>query len=200
MPGFDSGYVFTNIITGSGITNFNSDIQTISRDYIATTNQLSSSNITGFSATARAAARNTAGDVLKMVVVPNVLSQEWTQQSPTSASPLTIFQYSYTPIDVSSTLLIKFDAQYYINGSLNDKYRTNLRVDGTTISTKFQQWFDFGGGGTRSSTMFPISAVYTNSNTTSKIISVQVFQDGSDDWITVYDDGAAVLQITEIKR
>lgn len=201
MP-FSSGYTFTNIITGSGITNFTSDIQTISRAYIATTSQLASTNISDFTTAAQTAgrtgARNTAGDVLKIVVLNNA-GTAVTSVSPTVASPQQILSYVYTPAEAGTTLFIEFNCTYEIGGTLADLYRAELRVDGARISNKYQKWNNAAGGGTRSGTILPIAGKYTNSTTASKTITVVVYQDGSDDTFTCYDDDANLLKITEIQ-
>ena len=115
------------------------------------------------------------------------------------SSPSTILNYSYTPSEAGTTLFIEFNCSYEIGGSLEDTYRAELRVDGARIASKFQKWGNSAGGGTRSGTILPISGKYSNATSGTKIITVVVYQDGSDDAFTCWDDDTSVLKITEIQ-
>ena len=106
---------------------------------------------------------------------------------------------SYTPVHASSTLLIEYHAQYTVNGADGDDFRSRITVDGTEITWRNQAWADGPGGGTRSAVLFPISMVYTNSNTTAKNIKVSAARSSSDDTLSL-NTTSAYLRISEFAR
>ena len=110
----------------------------------------------------------------------------------------TVATTNYTPVSNSSKILIQFHAKYDISGSASDNYKSYLKVGSTILQT--QEWISNSntGGGGRSSSLFPIRAVYTNSSTGSITISIEVDRISSDDTFKMYND--AVLTITEIAR
>jgi hypothetical protein len=203
MAGFDSGYTFSGI-SGSSVNNFSTDIQSISKDYIANTSQLSSSNIVGFDATARAAARNTIGDVLKVSMLSNTdLSRNGTYSVlNTQTTYANIVSYVYQPIEATSYLLIDFFCAYTFNtdASGNDQWSSAISIGGSVISYATQQYYAGSGGGTRSGVLFPLTARYTNSSTATKTINIQLKANNSDDTLYYYGDNGMWLRITEIQR
>ena len=105
----------------------------------------------------------------------------------------------FTPKSTNSTLLIEFDASYSIAGRGTDEFKAELRY-GSTVLFEKRQRFDGGGagGGTRSSTMLPISAVYTNTTTGAKTFNVLISRIAGDDAITVNNN--RIAKITEIQN
>ncbi len=113
----------------------------------------------------------------------------------------TLLTIPYTPTYENSTLIITCDALYrlpqptttssdmrYINvlGILPDAITAPLPNDPTTVAIKYQRsnWTPYnlgappttpvGGGGTRSSTLFPITGKYINTDTDPKYISMSI--------------------------
>jgi len=116
----------------------------------------------------------------------------------TSTSYVTVFQISYTPVSSSYVLAIECDCSYSISAYGGDDWYSQISVNGTQIMEKRQIWINGSGGGTRSSTLFPISAYCLSSisSTTTKTISVQVKRGSSDDTFTATNIFS--LKITEI--
>ena len=105
----------------------------------------------------------------------------------------------FTPKSTNSTLLIEFDASYSITGRSTDEFKAELRY-GSTVLFEKRQRFDGGGagGGTRGSTILPISAVYTNTTTGAKTFNVLISRLAGDDAITVNNN--RIAKITEIQN
>ena len=112
--------------------------------------------------------------------------------SPTSLTPnanwITVATYNYAPKSSSSRLSVFVDIAYLIGGSGNDKAKARLTVDNAEVSLK-EQWFGISAGttgsGTRSTTIFPITAIVNNTSVTSKTIRVQLLQNETDDTLTL---------------
>ena len=105
----------------------------------------------------------------------------------------------FTPKSTNSTLLIEFDASYSIDGRNTDEFKAELRY-GSTVLFEKRQRFDGGGagGGTRGSTILPISAVYTNTTTGAKTFNVLISRLAGNDAITVNNN--RIAKITEIQN
>jgi len=108
---------------------------------------------------------------------------------------------SYTPVSATSKLLIEYHAMYTINGGNGDSWISRLTVDGNQITWRNQIFnaSDDGGGGTRSSVLFPLSMVYTNSSIVAKTIKAQAARLTADDTLSV-DTTSAYLRISEFAR
>jgi len=106
---------------------------------------------------------------------------------------------SYTPVYANSTILIEYHAQFAVNGANGDGFRSRITVDGSEITWRDQTWSNSAGGGTRSGVLFPISMVYTNSNTTAKNVKVSGSRSTGDDTMSV-DTTSAYLKISEFAR
>ncbi len=115
-----------------------------------------------------------------------------------SSGKSTVASFNYTPISNTSKLIIEFHAKYDISGSASDNFKSYLKVGSTVLQT--QEWLANSnpGGGGRSSALFPIKAVYTNSSTNSVTVSIEVDRVSSDDTFKMYND--AILTITEVAR
>jgi hypothetical protein len=106
---------------------------------------------------------------------------------------------SYTPVRANSKLVIEYYTTFSVSGSLGDAFRSRITVDGSEITWRDQTWNNGAGGGTRSGVLFPISMVYTNSNTTAKAIVVSANRSGGDDTLSV-DTTSSYLRISEYAR
>jgi hypothetical protein len=120
----------------------------------------------------------------------------------------TIFNYSYTPKIANSYIVIEYQTIDYSDGSGDDSvyaylYAKDFETD-VRIGTTYQKWVGLAGGGTRSGTLFPIVGRYTNTNTNTKEIRVDINNNGESltinggngpDWINT-----TWLKITEIGR
>ena len=106
----------------------------------------------------------------------------------------------FTPKSTNSTLLIEFDASYSIASRGTDEFKAELRYGSTVLFEKRQRFDGSGttGGGTRGSTMLPISAVYTNTTTGAKTFNVLISRLAGDDAITVNNN--RIAKITEIQN
>ena len=111
-----------------------------------------------------------------------------------------VFTYDYTPKIATSYILIEYQTIYTLIGANGDAINAYLQVNGETISTTYQLWNGFVGGGTRSGTIFPIVGRYMNSTTTAKTIRVYINNNTDGDTITVNGDNSTWLKITEIGR
>jgi hypothetical protein len=69
-----------------------------------------------------------------------------------------------------------------------------------TITLPYQNLVNSEGGGTRSGVLFPLVGRYTNTNTSSKILTVDLYNATDADTITVNSDNSTWLKITEIAR
>jgi len=114
-----------------------------------------------------------------------------------------IFTTSYTPKYSTSYLIIEYQTNYSLGGGNGDSAWAYLNVnDGTStrISQTNQVWVNSQGGGTRSGVLFPLNGRYTNSNTTAKTITVDLYNATDADPITVASDISTWLKITEVGR
>lgn len=115
----------------------------------------------------------------------------------------TIFSVSFTPKYSNSYLIVEYQTVYSLGGGGNDTAAAYLYVnDGTDkrISQTYQNWTNSAGGGDRSGVLFPLMGRYTNSNTSSKTIRVDLYNHTDADPITVNSDISTWLKITEIGR
>lgn len=109
---------------------------------------------------------------------------------------------TYTPKSSSSYIWIEFNANYdYSNGSTVDDFWSNITVNGTEIVALNQIFINASGGGSRSGTIFPIQARYTNSTTSGIAITVQARRGSADDSIRIYGSSSSgYMRIQEIGR
>lgn len=149
------------------------------------------------------AAQFLPGQVVNMVVLSNVdLSQN--ALTVNAQTTRTVFRYNYTPVIANSYVLVEYQTNYSLIGWGNDSiqaylYSTDV-INDNRIGQTIQTWYNDVGGGTRSGTIFPILGRYTNSNTTSKEIRVDVFTNTDADILTINSDISTWLKITEIGR
>lgn len=126
--------------------------------------------------------------------------QATTTVSSTSFVPVT--SLTYTPKSSSSYLWIEFNANFDFNdGSTVDDFWSNITVNGTEIAAINQRFINASGGGSRSGTIFPIFARYTNSTTSGIAISVNAKRGTADDNIRIYGSSTSgYMRIQEIGR
>jgi hypothetical protein len=116
-----------------------------------------------------------------------------------TGSDVAFITYNYTPVSSNSYLIIhyhlgKYDAS---SGTGNDSWYSTISVDGGEIVFGWQNTVN----GFRSGTLFPLTGRYTNSNTTSKSITITCRRDTADDSITITNSSTSMwLRITEIGR
>jgi len=127
------------------------------------------------------------------------------QSSKTIAAGATnnIFSFTFTPKYSTSYLIIEYQSVYSLGSGGNDFAYAYLNVNdgaGHRISQTFQNWTNSMGGGTRSGVLFPLIGRYTNTNTSSKIITVDLYNATDADPLTVNSDISTWLKITEIGR
>ena len=120
----------------------------------------------------------------------------------TSDPSFSIVNWTYTPKNANSSILIEFQAKYTVTGSSGDNASAELWVDSSNISNTYQMWTgtEGGGGGTRSGVIFPIVGKYINSSLSQKTIKIRVYNGTDTDSITVYRDNSCWLKVTEIGR
>jgi hypothetical protein len=135
-----------------------------------------------------------AGQLLNTLIVTS--SAGTVGASSTVATSLA--SVSYTPVYANSKLWVEYHVTYAVDGSGSDDFRSQITVNGGEITWRDQQWTTstYGGGGTRSATVFPIAGSYTNANTTAKAIVVGVERNGSDDTL-IANRSSSVLRIQE---
>jgi hypothetical protein len=140
------------------------------------------------------------GEIIKMTVLVGADLTGGSTTTISTSSDTDVASYSYTPVSSNSYLVIEFTTRYFVVGAAADDYVSRIAVDGAEQSYNVQVWTNGAGGGTRSGTLFPLMARYTNSNTTAKTISATVRKGTTDDNATVYKDTTTVMKITEIGR
>jgi hypothetical protein len=140
------------------------------------------------------------GEIIKMTVLVGADLTGGSTTTISTTSDTDVASYSYTPVSSNSYLVIEFTTRYFVVGAAADDYVSRIAVDGAEQSYNVQVWTNGAGGGTRSGTLFPLMARYTNSNTTAKTISATVRKGTTDDNATVYKDTTTVMKITEIGR
>jgi hypothetical protein len=114
-----------------------------------------------------------------------------------------VFTISFTPKYSNSYLIVEYQTVYTLIGAGSDAAEAYLHVnDGADnrISRTFQQWNNSQGGGTRSGVLFPLIGRYTNTNTSTKAIRVDLYNHTDADPLSVANDVSTWLKITEIGR
>jgi len=119
-----------------------------------------------------------------------------------ATATVNIFSIDFTPKYSNSYLIIEYQTNYSLAGNGDDAAFGFLKVNDVRISQTYQKWVatTAGGGGTRSGVLFPLIGRYTNANTTTKTIDVDLYNGTVGDPITVSSDISTWLKITEIGR
>ena len=113
-----------------------------------------------------------------------------------------VAEYMYTPISNNSKIIVEYGAIYDISGWNGDTFESRIEIDNSlnVIGKRYQKFADYSGGGTRSSTIFPICGAYTNNAFTPRKIMIMLTND-SDDPVRLYGASFdASMKITEISR
>ncbi len=137
----------------------------------------------------------TFGQVLNKIVVPftgsNIIIG--------STSFITIATANYTPVSSSSKIIIEFHAPYSMGGSGADSFESTLTAQVGIISYQQQQYYNSGGSGSRSGSLFPIMGTYNNTSTATKTFTALARRVAANDNITVYrNTGSMNMIITEV--
>jgi len=144
---------------------------------------------------------SSAGQLLNSVYLTESdlgISNTITNNSTTATD---VVSYNYTPVSSSSRIWIKLSANYEIAGNTSsgvyDEIGSQITVGGTTIQEKRQIFLTGNSGnGNRSVNIFPISAVYDNTGSSTLTIKVSVKRISGDDLTDVWTD--IVFSIVEI--
>jgi hypothetical protein len=141
--------------------------------------------------------------------IGQVINVSWVQLSGTdkamtNASWDDIISTTYTPISVSSTIIIECNLVYTISGSAGDELNSRIYINNSTeIGSSKQLFNNASGGGTRGGILFPLSGSYTNSSTNTITIALQFNKVSSDDIVTFHLStwpNSNNIKITEISR
>ena len=107
---------------------------------------------------------------------------------------------SYTPVRSGTNIVVGFDANYTMAGSLSDSFGAQIVVSGNPIITRTQTFKSGGVGDTmRGNVLFPVSYLYQNGTAAATTIAVKAALLTGDDVLTV-DKSKAMLTITEYVR
>ncbi len=113
-------------------------------------------------------------------------------------SNTTVVQTNYTPVSTSSKILIEFHCKFDVAGSNSDNWKSYLIVGTNTLQTHEAVWLLADGAGGRGASLFPISAVYSNTTGNSMTIKINVEEISGDDTFKMYSDG--IMTITEVAQ
>jgi prepilin-type N-terminal cleavage/methylation domain-containing protein len=142
-----------------------------------------------------------SGKILNQVIVPITGADLFIlTQSGTTTSFETIATVNYDPVSSSSKLIIEFHAAYKVIGWGTDSLESRLAIGETQIGYQRQYFISEGGGGSRSSTLFPLVGFYDNTSTAQKTFLAQVRRFSGDDSILIYRSlaGSVNMKITEV--
>ena len=138
---------------------------------------------------------NTTGQLLNSSL--NVSTGTYTSISGTYTD---IMSVSYTPVRSGTNIVVGFDANYTMGGSLSDSFGAQIVVSGNPIITRTQSFKSGGVGDTmRGNVLFPFSYMYQNGTAAATTIAVNAALLTGDDTLTV-DKSKAMLTITEYVR
>jgi hypothetical protein len=142
------------------------------------------------------------GDIIKMSAF-DATDLSMVSVGVNSYSYTEIGSVTYTPKSSNSYLIFEFNVNYYIDSLTiaEDDFYSQITVDGTEISFSRQIFQNGEGGGTRSGVLFPLLARYTNSSTSSKIISIKAKRGNTDDALVIIANNVSgILRVTEVAR
>ena len=126
-----------------------------------------------------------------------------------STAQTTLLTYSYPPVSANSTILVQYhNSSYTISGytasttgTNSDEFQSRLLIGTSTITINTQTAGAYSPGGngySRTGTLFPITGVATNTNTSAKTITIRVQRTSGDDNISSISAAAGTLIIQEI--
>lgn len=146
-----------------------------------------------------------AGQLLKQTVLNASDLGVFSSITLSNTSGADVVSYSYTPVSASSKLIIKFNCQSYYGGAApnsSDEQAVTITVNnGTTTSTlqsKRQHYRVGSGTGVRSSILFPVTGIYSNSGTGSLTIKVRLQRTQGDDSVVISPDmSLSILEVAQ---
>ena len=141
-----------------------------------------------------------AGDIIKTTVWSASDMGFTSTYNNASNTYAAIASKTYTPASASSYIFVEVYARYTVNGAGDDSFFSQLTWNGNEFAAQRQVWISGTGGGTRSSTLFPLAGRITNGSLTGYTLVINARRDSADDTLTVYADGAFNVKITEIAR
>lgn len=211
FPTYFDGMVVYNNVTGATLTT--GDRSSTSTNvapgfyYFSNPDGANNGNVTGgtwipLGSSAQQTPPNTTGQILgirsynvnqNLVGTQNQLTVSTSSYNDPNAL---IFSINYTPVSENSTLIIEFSGNYTIAGSATDTFESQLNVSGLVLTWLSQRFQNTGGGGTRSTTLFPIRGAYNNLTSAPKEIKVLVRRVAADDDIFI-NQQASVLTVIE---
>ena len=174
-------------------------LEIIDNSYSTTILSLSDSGALGTSGTITPGAY-TAGQHIKTTIWSASDMSFTSTYTQSTATYSTIASKTYTPASSSSYLFVEVYARYYVNGAAEDSFFSQLTWNGIEFAAQRQYWANGSGGGTRSSTLFPLAGRITIASPTGYTLAVNARRDSADDTLSVYADGAFCVKITEIAR
>ena len=139
-----------------------------------------------------------AGQILNSVMFNETDLSISASGSTVANTNTSVIQANYTPVSSSSKIFIEFHCKFDVAGSTNDNWKTYIIVGSTTLQTREAVWSQADGGGGRGASLFPISAVYSNTTGNTITIKINVHEISGDDTFTLYPD--AILSITEVAQ
>ncbi len=110
----------------------------------------------------------------------------------------TVLQTTYNPVSSSSKIFIEYHCKFDVPGSNTDNWKSYLLVGSTILQTREALWSLADGAGGRGASLFPISAVYSNTTGNSITIKINVEEISGDDSFKMYPD--AIMTITEVAQ
>jgi len=143
------------------------------------------------------------GQVINVSMFSNTDLGQTVNKTVNATATTNIFTLSFTPKYSNSYLIIEYQTSYSLAGNGDDSAFAYLNVDDGTyqrISQTYQKWVNALGGGSRSGVLFPLIGRFTNTNTSAKSITVDLYNATVGDPITVSSDISTWLKITEIGR
>ena len=179
--------------------NSTGGLEIIDNSYSTTILSLSDSGALGTSGTITPGAY-TAGQHIKTTIWSASDMSFTSTYTQSTATYSTIASKTYTPASSSSYLFVEVYARYYVNGAAEDSFFSQLTWNGIEFAAQRQYWANGSGGGTRSSTLFPLAGRITIASPTGYTLAVNARRDSADDTLSVYADGAFCVKITEIAR
>lgn len=139
---------------------------------IATGTNTATLNVGGTISATGTIRSSAAGQILNSVMYNETDLSISASGSAVANTNTSIIQTNYTPVSSSSKIFIEFHAKFDVPGSNNDNWKSYIIVGSTTLQTREAVWSQSDGGGGRGASLFPISAVY--SNTTGNSITIKI--------------------------
>ena len=105
---------------------------------------------------------------------------------------------TFTPKSTNSDIIIELDADYIINTFGADEWKIQILEGSTVLYEKKQVFNNNSGGGTRSSTLLPLTGVVSNGSLSTRTFSIKMERVSGDDTMQLYTYRS--LNITEVQK